>query len=67
MHFESMPVYLNNTDYYQSDKSNILLSHLLFISLELFKNINNENYSNIRIAGPTPDYSNPQLSMTGLV
>jgi hypothetical protein len=25
--FQSMPVYLNNTDYYQLDKSNVLLSH----------------------------------------
>jgi hypothetical protein len=25
--FQSMPVYSNNTDYYQLDKSNVLLSH----------------------------------------
>ena len=59
--FQSMPVYLNNPDYYQPDKSNVLLHHWLSISLDLFNNINNDNSSNIRIAGQTSNYSNTPI------
>lgn len=59
--FQSMRVYLNNQDYYQPDKSNVLLHHWLSISLDLFNNINNDNSSNIRIAGQTSNYSNTPI------
>jgi hypothetical protein len=35
------------------------------MALELFKIINNENSSNIRIASPTPDYSNTPIVYDG--